>query len=79
MLTYNRISPIQIRPVLSTIDPGGHSHSYDPTVLTHSPLKQASGPISLHSSTSSHIWFDGFRCVPEGQIHCKQTDSHEKH
>lgn len=63
--------PIQILPVLSKIEPGSHSHLYDPCVLTHSPLKQASGPSSLHSSMSSHMKFLGFSWVPVGQMHWK--------
>lgn len=63
--------PIQIRPVLSKIEPGSHSHLYDPWVLTHSPLKQASGPNSLHSSMSSQTKLRVFSCVPVGQMHWK--------
>lgn len=62
---------MQILPVLSKTDPGSHSHLYEPKVLAHSPLKQASGPSSLHSSMSSQTYVTGFKCVPVGQMHWK--------
>jgi hypothetical protein len=62
--------PIQILPVLSRMNPGSHSHSYEPTLFTQTPLKQASGPSSLHSLISSHTCVTGFSWVPVGQMHC---------
>jgi len=61
--------PMQILPVLSRINPGSHSHSYEPTVFTQAPLKQASGPSSLHSLTSSQTCVTGLSWVPVGQMH----------